>query len=566
MKKTAMFCFLCALLLAVPAGAEETLWNALDPRPYDPAVDPDVDLYMANINSRKHETVRGTMVRTELLTRLTGNDPLRPAAKGAVLTVLKSICHAFIPPRGTTTSVTLSGEQELYYVYSGHGRIICGKKTAELRDGIGLLVPPGISFSIENTGDEPLAMYIITEPIPSGFTPKTELVVRDEYGRPLTAKPGHWSHIGSERLFSAEDGLAVLTGSRPVYFAPLTMSQPHSHNETSEEIWISIKGEETRVLLGKKMRDFSAGTAYKVPPDGISPHANINVSCRTIKTLWMMISGPGEPKQYSMLDGAPFDPATDIDIDMYIRNWRESPPVTTHGALLERDVFTACDGDPLAPKTRGAVLKYTRKFSFSILLPNLTTVPVTPAGEQELFYITGGNGILSAGGSMFSLYPGVTFLVPEGIVFTLENTGVEDLTMYHIVEPVPDGFKPVDHIVWRDENLEPFHTTTAHWVNCNKWLIRAEEGLSDINLFLTVTIPPGEFAQPHSHGEGIEEVWCPLTDNAHVLLGKQVRHLQPGTAYMIPPDDRTPHANFNVSGTPLRFLYFARGWSQQSSR
>ena len=543
---------------AVIGGAEEPLWNALNPEPYDPEVDPNIDMFMVSLDERAPEIVRGSLYRTKLLTPLESVNSLRPDSRGAVLTEVKAVNHAFIPPHRKTTPVTLSGEQELCFVYEGRGNITCGDKSAELRDGIGLLIPPGVAFTMENTGDNPLAMYIITEPIPDGFTPNKDLVVKDEYGRPLTDRPGHWSHIGSSRLFSKEDGLAVLTGCRPVYFAPLTMSQPHSHNEASEEIWLSIKGEGTRVLLGKKMRSFSAGTVYKAPPDGISPHANINITDRTIKVFWMMTSAPGENKPYSMLEGSPYDPDSDVNIDMFIRSWKESSPVTVHGALIERDVFTRCSGDPRTPINRGAVFKTIKRFAHATLYPRVMTTPVTPNGEQELFYILVGKGAISGGGETFALYPGVAALVPDGVKFSMENTGRKDLVMYHLTEPVHDGFTPGKRIVWRDSNLEPYHTTTAHWVNNNKWLIRQDEGLSDLKYFLKVTIQPGEFSQPHSHGEGVEEVWCPIDGDIHILLGKQLRRLEAGTAFMIPPDERTPHAHFNVTGKPVTFLYFGR--------
>ena len=135
--------------------------------------------------------------------------------------------------------------------------------------------------------------------------------------------------------------------------------------------------------------------------------------------------------------------------------------------------------------------------------------------------------------------------------------------MYLITEPVYPGFVPKKNIVWRDENLEPYNTVNGHWAHHNKWLIRKEEGLSDLFYLLTVIIMPGAFAQPHSNPAPIEEVWIPLTDNAYVMLGKQVRYLPAGTAYMIPPNATTPHANFNVSGEPLKFFYFGRGWDKK---
>jgi mannose-6-phosphate isomerase-like protein (cupin superfamily) len=68
---------------------------------------------------------------------------------------------------------------------------------------------------------------------------------------------------------------------------PMTMSQPHSHGEKTEEIWFSIHGD-VKSLLGKELREFQEGTAYKVPPNGQTPHANINVGKEVVKVFWFM--------------------------------------------------------------------------------------------------------------------------------------------------------------------------------------------------------------------------------------------------------------------------------------
>ena len=99
--------------------------------------------------------------------------------------------------------------------------------------------------------------------------------------------------------------------------------------------------------------------------------------------------------------------------------------------------------------------------------------------------------------------------------------------------------------------------------NINKRLIAPTEGLAEVQLNVTVRIAPMTFAQPHSHGEGIEEVWCAIEGDAKVLLGKQIRNLPPGTAYMIPPNGNTPHANFNVSDSMVKFFYFARYYDHE---
>ena len=54
------------------------------------------------------------------------------------------------------------------------------------------------------------------------------------------------------------------------------------------------------------------------------------------------------------LDGSPYDPATEPDIDMFIASWKESVPTHSHGTLVESAVFTK--GDNPNPKRKGSVL------------------------------------------------------------------------------------------------------------------------------------------------------------------------------------------------------------------
>jgi hypothetical protein len=79
-----------------------------------------------------------------------------------------------------------------------------------------------------------------------------------------------------------------------------------------------------------------------------------------------------------------------------------------------------------------------------------------------------------------------------------------------------------------------------------------------VQSILTVQFDPLTFFQPHSHREGAEEVWTAITENCYFLLGKQIRRQPPGTAYYVPPDGKTPHANFNVSEDRIKLFYFSR--------
>lgn len=256
------------------------------------------------------------------------------------------------------------------------------------------------------------------------------------------------------------------------------------------------------------------------------------------------------------LDGNPYTPGKDADIDLFICNWKESLPVKTHGSLVERDVFTK--GDPMNPPRKGAVLKYVNRFTHATLDANASTTPTTLKGEQEIFYITSGTGTIKAGKKTADLYEGICILMPANLEFTMTNTGKEPLTMYLVNEPIPAGFRPNKDMLVKDENTMPIESTNGHWCHIVKNFFETDAGLGTLERVLTVTFDPMTIGHPHSHGEGCEEVWCEVKGTSLAFIGKQIRTQPEGTAYMIPPDGKTPHANINTTDKQIKIFYFAR--------
>ena len=89
-----------------PATARE---DALDPTPVDAAVDPNIDLFINDWRNAKPRTVYGKLVFRDILTRLDGADPVRPARKGAVLTSITSVSYATLAPGATATRPVAEG-------------------------------------------------------------------------------------------------------------------------------------------------------------------------------------------------------------------------------------------------------------------------------------------------------------------------------------------------------------------------------------------------------------------------------------------------------------------------
>ncbi len=254
------------------------------------------------------------------------------------------------------------------------------------------------------------------------------------------------------------------------------------------------------------------------------------------------------------LDGKPYTPGVDANIDLFINTWENSTPYTTHGSLIEQDILTK--GDSMTPPKKGATLKYINSFTHGTLPPQTSTEPVTLKNEQEIFYILSGRGIIKAGSKKAELYDGICVLVPANRKFTISNTGKEALTMFVIKEPTPKDFKPKKNIVVKDENKIPIASTNGHWTHIVKSVLTKDDGLSTLYTVLTVGHDPMTIGHPHSHNEDFEEVWTGLKGTSIAFLGKQIREQPPGTAYMIPPDGKTPHANINTTEKPIKLLYF----------
>ncbi|MFA6470467.1 MAG: cupin domain-containing protein [Candidatus Latescibacterota bacterium] len=551
----ALFAVLFSLSI-LPASAQKPDYSMLDGAPYNPKTEPDIDMFMGNWRESAPHSIWGTLIERDILKKNDG-DLMRPKARSAALQYINRLSYGSLSARNVTTPAVLKGEQVIFYIDGGKGEITAGGKTARIYNGVGVLMPPGIEFTLKNSGDDPLTMYLMVEPVPAGFKPKTEMVVKDENILPFGMANAHWSYI-PKTFFSKNDGLATIFGMAPVWFDGMTMGQPHSHCPGMEEVWFSLEGDPT-ILLGKQLRPFPAGTAYKVPPDYKTPHATINVKDRPAKAFWFLVrtdeTEPPHPS-YAMLDGEPFNPDRDADINLYMNNWRNSMPVSTHGSLVERDVLSK--GDPMKPARKGAALKYVNRFTYATLYAYYATTPIILKGEQEVFYILSGQGKITAGKKTADLYAGICVLMPAGLEFTMQNTGPEPLTMYLINEPIPAGFRPNKDMLVVDENTTPITYHNAHWVGCVKSFFETKDGLGSMESILTCSFSPNTFFHPHSHTNTTEEVWVALNPDTHLLLGKQICLQEPGTAFLVPPDNKTPHANFNLSDKTVKLFYFAR--------
>jgi mannose-6-phosphate isomerase-like protein (cupin superfamily) len=265
-------------------------------------------------------------------------------------------------------------------------------------------------------------------------------------------------------------------------------------------------------------------------------------------------------------------------IDMFLSDWQGSMPRVEHGSLILRDILTR--GDNFDPPQKGACLHYTNFLAFGRLAPGASTVPSKLDGQQEIYYILGGQGEVTAGGETAKLRKNIAVLMPVGLEFVMTSTGDEALTMYVINEPLPD-----DNGIVGNPNRIPFHRKTkmavkdeaearqrtpaggdpfivggasGHWAHIVKEVFSPADGLATEQSVITVSINPKTMGEPHPHKPGQEEVWAAIDGSSLVMLGTELRVQRPGMAYMLRPDSITVHSNINDGDTPVKFLYFAR--------
>jgi mannose-6-phosphate isomerase-like protein (cupin superfamily) len=253
-------------------------------------------------------------------------------------------------------------------------------------------------------------------------------------------------------------------------------------------------------------------------------------------------------------------------VDLFINDWHNSLPRTEFGSLVLRDILTP--GDNYSPPEKGAVLQGANFLSYGRLAPGYVTTPSKMEGRQEVFYILGGKGEITAGGRTEPLHQDIAVLMPEGLEFTMKNSGDDDLTMYVIDEPTPKGFKPKTQMVAVNERTVVVRTpmegspytlpgASGHWAHVVRDLFNRQDGMATVGDVITVEINPLSMGEPHPHGTNHEEVWVAIDGDSLALIGNELRVQKPGMAYMLRPDNIEVHSNINYGDKPVKFLWFS---------
>jgi len=244
------------------------------------------------------------------------------------------------------------------------------------------------------------------------------------------------------------------------------------------------------------------------------------------------------------LDPSPVDPSVDPNIDMFVNDWKNSPPRTMYGGVTFQDILTRLEGpDPLHPTKKGAVLLNITAISRAELAPGARAAGKAAAGERQVFFTMSGTGTIAVNAKSQELRKGVGFTITPDTAFTLGNTGKGPLTFYVRTEPLPANYVASPDLVVVS-SLDNDRRVGAHWAHINSG------GPAGMTL---IGIAPRTMPQPHSHPA--EECWIMVEGETVLSLGKQIRRMTAGQAYKIPPTGITAHSNLNIGEEPVEMIY-----------
>ncbi len=152
----------------------------------------------------------GDLVFRDVLTGLEGPDPLHPTKKGAVLIYQTAISYATIEPGAIASGSAKEGEQQVFYVTGGNGKITANSKSYDIKEGMGFILTPEFDFELTCTGEEQLSFYVVTEPLPADLKANTDLVLTNRFNGNKSSGV-HWAHIGNG-IINSRNGVANYGG------------------------------------------------------------------------------------------------------------------------------------------------------------------------------------------------------------------------------------------------------------------------------------------------------------------------------------------------------------------
>ena len=242
--------------------------------------------------------------------------------------------------------------------------------------------------------------------------------------------------------------------------------------------------------------------------------------------------------------------AAGISGDRFIGDPSRSVTTIYRDAIMLRSILRA--GNPSAPGIDGAVLRYRKAADLGTILPGEATNLALVADEQ-LIYVTKGEGRLDDGTQAWDLKPGITALIPPNMTYRLASTGPDPLQMIMLSSAVATS--TAKGIMVRDTAKVQYIEQGVHWNNHSK------SPFSDVGeRYLIVYLGPMSMAGPHTHTPETEEGWVKISEGPAIMqLGSEIRRWPALMGLLSPNNNDTVHAAFNLSDTETEAWFYFGG-------
>jgi len=220
----------------------------------------------------------GYMIERVIFTK---KDPEDPSKEGAIMTYIDSLSRAYLESLCESVPTTHNDIQEIFYIVSGKGVFKAGNEERNIREGDGIVVPPGITHSLKNELDEALEFIIAVVSMPEGAEVRQEVLIRNYRETPLGK--GHWNHL-VHPVFGTNDRLNPIHTVLVVGIEPMQTADTHGHEPgTGDEIWYMLKGNGLHVVNQEVCRQKPGDAIQVVPSTG---HSLINDTDKPLQTLY----------------------------------------------------------------------------------------------------------------------------------------------------------------------------------------------------------------------------------------------------------------------------------------
>lgn len=256
----------------VPAEIREALAKSPVPPPSNQQVGIDIDRFIGHPSQSPVRVSRDVIM---MRTILRYGDPYKPGEAGAVLENRKDLAAATVLGHRQSPLAEIS-EHQFWYIESGTGRLDNGTDYWELKEGIGVLIPPKTKHRVTNTSEASLEILMLTWDAPQEVKVRKDILVRNVQDFAMPPEGSHWNYFGTD-FFAPEDGLHPNEQFAVVFMPPMTIAEPHAHIPHWEEIWVKLPPDSSYLMLGSEVREMPPNTAFLAPPNSKTVHSVVNL-------------------------------------------------------------------------------------------------------------------------------------------------------------------------------------------------------------------------------------------------------------------------------------------------